>query len=241
MTRFPLGLVLLVVLSLLVYLGVLHRVLDRMRLNDRAALLVLAAMVVGSFVDLPLPVPGVTAFVNVGGGLVPLGLAGYLLWRAGTPLERWRGILAGCVTALAGYAVGSILNRGLVEPGGRFQWLDALYVYPLVAGAVAYLVGRSRRAACVGAVLGVILFDVFYLVWLKLAGVRGVVAIGGAGALDAVVLSAVLAVLLAEVVGETRERLAGGPALAGRPRKLLASLRRPGARQEEGYRDGTPR
>ncbi|MGQ9532307.1 MAG: DUF1614 domain-containing protein [Desulfotomaculales bacterium] len=240
MTRFPLGLALLVLLSLLVYLGVLHRVLDRLRLNDRAALAVLVAMILGSFIDLPLPVAGVTATVNVGGGLIPLGLAGYLIWRAGTPPERWRGILAGAAAALAGYAVGSLLNRGLVEPGGRFQWLDALYVYPLAAGAVAYLVGRSRRAACVGAVLGVILFDVFYLVWLKLSGVSGVVAIGGAGALDAVVLSAVLAVILAEVVGETRERLAGGPALVGRPRKLLVNLRRPEVRRGEGYRDGTP-
>lgn len=239
MTRFPLGLALLVFLSLLVYLGVLHRVLDRLRMNDRAALAVLVAMIIASFIDLPLPITGVTATVNVGGGLIPLGLAGYLIWRAGTPLERWRGILAGVATGLAGYAVGSVLMRGLVEPGGRFQWVDALYVYPLVAGAVAYLVGRSRRAACVGAILGVLLFDVFYLVWLKLSGVRGVVAIGGAGALDAVVLSAVLAVLLAEVVGEVRERLAGGPALAGRPRKLLVGLRRPDM-QEEERRNGTP-
>ena len=42
-------------------------------------------------------------------------------------------------------------------------------------------------------------------------GMATTVAIGGAGALDAVVLAGLIAVVLAEVVGESRERLGGGP------------------------------
>ena len=43
----PLGLTLLVAASILVLFGVGHQVLDRMRLNDKTALLFMAAIFVG--------------------------------------------------------------------------------------------------------------------------------------------------------------------------------------------------
>ena len=42
-------------------------------------------------------------------------------------------------------------------------------------------------------------------------GTAATVAIGGAGAFDAVVLAGVIAVTLAEIFGEGMERLGGGP------------------------------
>ncbi|TDA67044.1 MAG: DUF1614 domain-containing protein [Clostridia bacterium] len=223
MAGFPVGLIALVVVSGLIYLGLAHRLLDRLYLSDRAALAVIAAMVIGSFIDVPVVAGPVRVSLNVGGALIPLGLAVYILVRAGTAREWGRALLATAVTV----AVLTSLNLFVLSPDpwqtGR-DFLDPLYVYPLVGGTVAYLAGRSRRAAFIAGTLGVLALDGVDYFRLTRAGIPGVVAVGGAGLFDAVVVSGLLAVLLAEVVGEVRERLQGGPAHRGRPEELLKNL-----------------
>lgn len=228
MTRFSVGLIVLVVISILIYFGLAHRALDRMRLSDRGALGIIVALIIGSFIDLPLPGGRYPVTVNVGGALVPVGLAIYLLVKAGTAREWIRALAASVVTAVTIFVVGSLLMQGVVEPGGRFEYLDSLWVYPLVGGIVAYLAGRSRRSAFIAATLGVLLMDIGYYFWLVNRGAPyGRVSIGGAGAFDAIVMAGILAILIAEVVGEVRERLQGGPATGGRSASLLKGLRKP--------------
>ena len=71
-------------------------------------------------------------------------------------------------------------------------------------------VGRSRRSAFVAGILGVILADAAVGVVNWRSGVNQTVHLGSAGALDAVVLSGVTAVLLCELFGELMERIARG-------------------------------
>ena len=85
-----LGLVLLAVVSVLVLLGLAHRVLDRMYLSDGGALLFLGGMIAGSFVDIPFSRGVNPITLNVGGAILPVGLAVYVLARAGTAWEKWR-------------------------------------------------------------------------------------------------------------------------------------------------------
>jgi len=236
MGRLPIGLILLIVVSVLIYLGLAHRILDRMRLTDKAALGILAAMVIGSLIDIPIPVGRTILALNVGGALVPLGLAIYLVVTADQANEKARAVFAALFTGIVVYAIGTYLMRGLQEPAGRFAVLDVIWLYPLVAGVVAYIVGRSRRAAFVGAAVGVLLADVFQLSRLAWAGLPGVIHVGGAGAFDVVVTASLFAVLLAEVIGEVRERLAGGPQAAGRDRETLIALKSP--KEEEGGKNG---
>jgi len=239
-TGFPIGLVVLVAVSLLIFFGLAHRILDRLRLSDRGALLVIAALIVGSFVDIPVPGGRYPVSINVGGALVPVGLAIYLLVKAGTAREWTRALGASAVTALAVYVFGALLKTGDPRSG---EFLDALWFYPLVAGVVATLAGRSRRSAFIAATLGLVLLDVGYYFWLLFTGApAGRVIIGGAGFFDAIVIAGVLAVLLAEVIGEARERLQGGPRSAGRPEELLEGLRKPlvvprGEEEERGVPD----
>lgn len=227
----------LVIIAALIYFGLAHRVIDRLYLSDSAALALVAAMAVGSFVDLPLLRGPVAVSLNVGGGLIPVGLAVYVLARAGTREELYRALLGIGVTAAAVFLVNGIVGRG--DPWERgADLLDPLYVYPLIAGGVAALVGRSRRTAFISAVLGVLALDVVDLFRLSFLRMRGAVSIGGAGIFDVALLSGVVAVLLTEVVGELRERLQGGVAETGRPASLLQALRRPrlalAARKEKG-------
>lgn len=237
MPGFPLGMITLVIIAALIYFGLAHRVIDRLYLSDSAALALVAAMAVGSFIDLPLLRGPVAVSLNVGGGLIPVGLAGYVLARAGTRTELYRALLGIGVTAAAVFLVNGIVGRG--DPWERgADLLDPLYVYPLIAGGVAALVGRSRRTAFISAVLGVLALDVVDLFRLSFLRMRGAVSVGGAGIFDVALLSGVAAVLLTEAVGELRERLQGGVAETGRPASLLQALQRPrlalAARKEKG-------
>ena len=76
---FTIGRLILLSLSLLIFFGVAERVLDRMHMSDKAALLVLGAIVLGSFVNLTLyRSDALTVRMNVGGALVPLAVAIYV-------------------------------------------------------------------------------------------------------------------------------------------------------------------
>lgn len=228
------GIIVLIVASVLIYLGLAQRALDRMRLSDRAALLIIGAIIIGSYVNIPLPFLPFNTSINVGGALVPLGLAIYLLVRAGSGKEWGRALVGTAATAVAVYIVGSLINAGTVEPAGRFAFIDAIYLYPLVGGIVAYLLGRSRRGAFIAATLGVLLVDVFHYIWLINQGAPGsyVVSVGGAGAFDTIVLAGIVAIILAELLGESLERLSGGPSTEGRPEELVKGLKKPGPDSE---------
>lgn len=202
--------ILLLLLLALVFLGLLHRVLDRMRLTKGQALAILGLMLVGGF--LPDVALGRGFAFNIGGALIPLGVSLYLLATADTGLEKARGLLAAVATALVVWGLETVLPA---QPGAGRLDIDPLYLPPLVAGLTAYLLGRSRRAAFIGGVLGIVLLDAAFWARSALLGVpTGPVVLGGGGVFGATVVAGVFAVLLAELIGEVRERLAGGPARA---------------------------
>lgn len=219
----PIGSIILFVLSLLIYFGIGHRVLDRMRLTDKGALVILGALIIGSFFDIPLQRGRIDLRINVGGALVPIGVAIYLLARAGTNKERFRAIIGALLTGGVIYYLGSVLMGQNFNEFSFF--LDPLFITPIVAGLIAYLIGRSRRAAFVAATIGVLALDVIHYFVLQANDIRGTVHIGGAGVFDSIVLSGIIAVALAEIIGESRERLQGGPSSRLRNPQLLKNLR----------------
>jgi uncharacterized membrane protein len=234
----PVGAFLLVVSVILIYFGVAQRVLDRMRLTDRAALLIVGLILVGSFFNIALIRRPAALVFNVGGGLVPIAVSIWLIATADTAVERIRGTLAALLSGTGVFILGRMVLAGYrAEPEAMF--MEPLYLFALVAGVIGYLAGRSRRAAFVGGILGIVLADLAHFLEIHLEGMPGRAWIGGAGAFDAVVLAGLLAVMLAELVGESRERLRGGPA-PGKRAPGQASLRGedlPGAtgRREDGH------
>ncbi|HEY8552634.1 MAG TPA: stage II sporulation protein P [Thermaerobacter sp.] len=195
---------LLIGLAVLVLMGVVHRVLDRMRLSKGTALALLGVMIAGAFLPELALGPGVR--VDPGGALVPAAVALYLLLTTDHAFERRRALVASLWTAAAVYATDWFLPS---DPGGGRWWLmDPLWTPVAVAALFGYLAGRSRRAAFIAATLGVLLVDLIGAVTNSLRGIPGAwLNLGGAGVFDAVVLASVGAVALAEGVGETREWL----------------------------------
>jgi len=197
------GLILLIITGILIVFGVAQRVLDRLRLTDRQALFFVLLLFIGGLIpDIPL---GRNLSVNIGGALVPVGLCIYLLIKAGTTKEVLRALAASVVTGAAVYFLGRLLPD---EPEAAF--MDFNYLYGLCAGVIAYLFGRSRRASFVAGVLGSVIADVWSAAEIWMQGINQPLRLGGAGAMDVIVISGLVAVLLAELVGELLERLTRG-------------------------------
>ena len=179
----PLGLTLLVVVSILILFGVGQRILDRMRLNDKTALLFMVAIFVGGLIpNIPL---GRSFSINLGGAVIPLILVIYLFVKADTAKEKSRSILAAILAGAGIYLAGRLMPS---EPGT--MPFDPNYAYGIIAG--------------------VILADIAQGLENVIRNIPAPINIGGAGAVDIVVISGLLAVMLAEFVGELREKLQGG-------------------------------
>jgi len=221
---YPIGTIALVILAAVIYFGLGQRALDRLYLTDKAALAIIVAMILGGYVDIPIPFGGVNASINVGGAIIPVALAVYVLSKAGTTKEWVRALLATVVTA----GVIFVINRFVLDAKPwqtNTDLIDPIFIYPLLAGLTAYIAGRSRRSAFIAATLGVLALDILEYFRAIFSGVRTTVAIGGAGVFDVIVLSGVIAIGFAEIIGETRERAQGGPATEGRDKELLAGLK----------------
>jgi hypothetical protein len=211
------GMIILVAAAILIYLGVAQRVLDRLRLTDKAALIFVAALIIGGFLpEIPL---SDNVSINIGGGIVPIALAVYLIARAGTAKEKTRAVVAALVTSVVVYATMKIMP---LEPTYNF-FLDPIYIFAIIAGVVGYLAGRSRRSAFIAGSMGLLLTDIYSRIEIAIRGGSGRMSIGGAGVFDSIIIGGILALLLAEVVGETRERVRGGPS-QDRPEALRRGL-----------------
>lgn len=198
-----LGMILLLVVTVLLLFGVGQRVLDKLRLTDRQALLFTLLIFAGALVgDIPL---GERLSVNLGGAVIPLALCVYLLIKAGTGKEKARALIAAVLSGAAVFLIGRYLPN---EP--EQMPIDPNYLYGPAAGLIAFALGRSRRSAFIAGVLGVILADVTQAVVNWTNGIDQRLVLGGAGVLDAVVLSGLIAVLLCELVGELTERAMRG-------------------------------
>jgi len=195
------GFITLIALSLLMLFGVTSRIFDRMRMNDRVALLIVGLVFAGGLIpDIPL---GNNVSINVGGAIIPIALCVYLFIKAGTTKERVRAIFA----SLAGGAIVFFAGR-LLPNEPETMVFDPIIIYGILAGFTAYLFGRSRRSAFIGGIMGVLLGDLTQGIVSRTQGLNTPIRFGGAGAFDAVILSGIIAVVMAELIGETRERFA---------------------------------
>jgi len=197
------GMILLIIAAILILLGVGQRILDRLRLNDKLALLFIALIIGLGFVP-DIRISPVFAF-NLGGAVIPLALCIYLFIKADTAWERWRCILASLVTGAAIFAIGRFSPD---EP--ESITVDPIILYGLAAGLIAYIFGRSRRCAFIAGVIGMMLSNTANAVYVWSKGVEQDFVLGGAGAFDGIIVAGLVGVLLAELLGEIIERMKRG-------------------------------
>ena len=197
------GMIVLTAAAILVYFGAAQRVLDKLHLTDRGALVLIAIMFFGTLL------PNISigkVSVNIGGAVIPAGICLYLLVKAGSAHERLRAVIGSAITAASVVLLSSLLPD---EPEAIL--IDPMYVNGIAGGVISYLLGRSRRGAFICGVLGVLLADAAVAVVNWINAINQPLVLGGAGLFDAAMLSGILAVLLCELVGEVLERFMRGP------------------------------
>jgi uncharacterized membrane protein len=206
----------LLLLVAAVELRVVEYAYARIGIAPRALFALLAASVLGGFVNLPvarlhdepittlrdvrvfgvryrIPVverrAGTVVAVNVGGALVPAGVSAYLL--ATNPGSLLGPLAATAITATAVHALARpVPGVGIAVP---------MWTPPLVAAASALLLAPAApaRAAYVGGTIGSLVgADLMNLGRLRGLGAPAV-SIGGAGTFDGIFLTGILAALLA--------------------------------------------
>lgn len=197
------GFILLLVTGVLILFGAGQRVLDRLRLTDRQAIVFIVLIIAGGFAP-DIAVTDRFAF-NIGGALIPLGLCAYLWLKADTALERVRCLVAAVVSAVTLFALGRYLPA---NPDALP--IDPDWAYGIAAGLIAYVFGRSRRGAFIAGTLGVMLSDAAGWMYANRMGADQRLELGGAGGFDVVVIAGLLAVLVSELIGELFERVKRG-------------------------------
>ena len=196
-----LGVIILIAVELIIYFGLAERMINKLGLTKIQLLIFFTAMIIGSFIDIPISSnPDIS--INVGGALVPVILAVYILSKADDKIEVIRSLIAVIITGSVIYGLTQIYQ---FEEGHTF--IDSNYLFPIIAGVTAYLIGHSRRASFVAGTLGFLVYDFIHLIRITLGGVPGHAAIGGAGIFDSIVISGILAVLLSDLLGEVFERI----------------------------------
>ena len=168
-------------------------VLKRLGFGPIGSIGLIAAIVLGGAVDVPLPNlfrGSPRLLLNVGGGLIPLGLAAFLMIRLPNADLRVITIVVAVVAAVSYLLARPEPGRGIVLP----------WIFPaMLAAAMAIVAGPDRAGAVafVGAAAGTFLgADLLHLRSLGRIGALRV-GLGGSGPADGILWSALLAAALA--------------------------------------------
>ena len=188
----------LTILILLLMFGLGQRILDQMRLNDKQAIITLVAIVIGLLIP-PIYIGKYLCF-SIGGFLIPFIVCMYMLVSSGK-----RDVLRAII--------GTILVAGIIY---GLEWLmpsetpediviDPMFIYGIVAGIIAYVLGRSRRNALVCSIFGVSLAMLIQFVVNMIMKTPSVLGLGVGGAFGTMIISSIVAVALCEFLGRAFE------------------------------------
>ena len=196
------GAIIFTIIAILIYIAFGTRVLDRLYLTDNQSLFILALIIIGGFINIGiLKSPNIS--LNIGGALIPLLLCLYIFFKIDSKKELTRTIFSIIITAL----LISFVNYYFRNFGEGRDIIDPMYIYPIIAGISAYIIGRSRRGAFVSGILGYLLYDILTIINIYRNNIKTELRIGGGGAIDPIIISGFVALLLVEIFGEIRENL----------------------------------
>ena len=188
----------LTILILLLMFGAGQRILDQMRLNDKQAIILLVSIIIGILIP-PIYIGKYFCF-SIGGFLIPFGICLYLLFSAGKR-DVLRAIIGTIIVAGAIYGLEWLMPAATPES----IVIDPMFVYGIVSGIVAYILGRSRRNAFICSVFGISLAMLVQFIINMAIGAPTVLGLGVGGAFGTMVISSILAVGLCEFLGRAFE------------------------------------
>lgn len=192
------SLIIISVIILLIMFGAGQRILDSLRLNDKEALFILILICIGIVIP-PIWIGPYFCF-SIGGFLIPLGLSIYLLISCGWSRDLLRAFFGTIIVAAIIYGLEWILPA---EPENVL--IDNTYIYGIVAGIVAYVLGRSRRNAFVSCLFGITLAMLVQWIVNWCLGVPEILGLGVGGAFGTYIVAIIISVALSEFLGRCFE------------------------------------
>jgi hypothetical protein len=191
------GLIILGIFILLTFFGLLRNLFRRWELRE-SVMLAVALLIFGGMLVNPVNIANAFVF-SIGGFLIPFILCIWLLFRA-KGYEIVRTVFASVVIGLVSAAL--IYYFPL---DNNITVIDAGVFIGVIAGGLAYLIGRTRRGAFISAALGVMLANVFMFFLYLIMGYTFAVVLGVGGLFSAEIIAAFSAAITAEVAGEALE------------------------------------
>ena len=186
------GISILGILAILTVIGVLNRVYAQMNVRPGVAFLLYMGAITGIILPAIVIVPMFS--FSIGGVLIPFGVALALMIVAIMRGEVWRCVLGGLATAFAVFFLMYFIPLNSVA-----MTIVSAVIIGSVAGAVGYLIGRSRRAAFVSAVMGLYLAQTAVFVVNVIRGIHTPLNLGTGWVFSSVVLAGIGAAALAEL------------------------------------------
>jgi uncharacterized membrane protein len=209
----------LAVLTVLIQIGIIRYVYARLGISPTAAMFLLLASLLGSYVNIPLVQlpretvvvgervdffgmeyilpqevdwPGTIIAINLGGAVIPILLSLYLLGKK----QIWiPSIIATAIVSAVCFAIAKpVPGAGITIP---------LFIPPIAACAISCLVAwnQAPAVAYVSGSLGTLIgADLLNLGNIRELGTP-VASIGGAGTFDGIFVTGIMAVVLASIAG----------------------------------------
>lgn len=190
--------VILSVIILLIMFGAGQRILDSLRLSDKEALIILILICIGLLIP-PIWIGKYFCF-SIGGFLIPFALSVYLLISCGISRDLLRTIIGTILVAGIIYGLEWLLPA---DPEGMI--IDNTYLYGIVAGIVAYALGRSRRNAFVSCLFGLTLAELVQWVINFSMNTPSILGLGVGGAFGTYIISIIISVAVSEFLGRSFE------------------------------------
>lgn len=185
------------IVILLVMFGVGQRILDDLRLSDKSALIILIAICIGIIIP-PIWIGNYFCF-SIGGFLIPLALSIYLLLSCGTR-DIVRAIIGTVIVGEIIYGLEWILPADPEE-----MIIDNMYIYGVVAGIVAYVLGRSRRNAFISCLFGITLAELIQWIINLCINRKSILGLGVGGAFSTYIVAIIISVAVSEFIGRCIE------------------------------------
>ncbi len=188
------SLIIISVIIILIMFGAGQKILDNLRLSDKQALIILVLICIGLAIP-PIWIGKYFCF-SIGGFLIPFALSIYLLISCGFSRDLLRAFIGTILVGGIIYGLEWILPA---DPESVF--IDNMYVYGIVAGIVAYALGRSRRNAFISCLFGITLAELIQWIVNFSIGTPSILGLGVGGAFGTYVVAIVISVALSEFLG----------------------------------------
>lgn len=198
------GVLILLAISFLIFIGKAKRILGEMEVSEMFVLITIAIIIVSIFVIPDIPI-GNTNTISIGGTIVPIYFGVYIFLKIRTLSNRMNTIFAGLFAGLLVF----FIKQLFISPNG-FYFTDnnILYLlYGIIGGFTAYVLGRSFKSILVISILGTVVNDVISLVINNFIYSGESINLGTGVFFDSLVISTIFSLTLSSILQKTKINL----------------------------------